>query len=63
MRGVEKYGKDWLKIAEGINVNLSSELGDRNCKQVRDRFINKLDPMLTDRAWTEAEDQQLLELY
>jgi hypothetical protein len=47
--------KDWAKLA-GL-------LPGRTGKQCRERFKNHLDPALRHRAWTTAEDDQLVELH
>lgn len=38
-------------------------LGSKNGKQIRERFINKLDPKIKKEEWTEEEDRKILELY
>lgn len=38
-------------------------LGTKNGKQIRERFINKLDPKIKKEEWTEEEDRKILELY
>ena len=38
-------------------------LGSKNGKQIRERFINKLDPSIKKEDWSEEEDQRILELY
>jgi len=52
---VNKYGKSWSKI--------SKLLGTRNGKQIRDRFINVLDPEIRKGKFTDEEDQRLVDLY
>lgn len=52
---VTKHGKAWSKI--------SKILGTRNGKQIRDRYINVLDPEIKKGKFTEEEDQILIELY
>jgi myb proto-oncogene protein len=52
---VNKYGKSWSKI--------SKILGTRNGKQIRDRFINVLDPEIRKGKFTEEEDRKLIALY
>jgi len=52
---VNKYGKSWSKI--------SKILGTRNGKQIRDRFINVLDPEIKKGKFTEEEDRKLIALY
>ena len=52
---VNKYGKSWSKI--------SKILGTRNGKQIRDRFINVLDPEIRKGRFSEEEDRKLISLY
>ena len=52
---VDKYGKSWSKI--------SKMLGTRNGKQIRDRFINVLDPEIKKGKFTDEEDKKLILLY
>jgi len=52
---VSKYGKSWSKI--------SKLLGTRNGKQIRDRFINVLDPEIRKGKFTEEEDRKLIALF
>lgn len=52
---VNLYGKSWSKI--------SKLLGTRNGKQIRDRYINVLDPNIHKGKFTEDEDKALIELY
>jgi len=52
---VSKYGKAWSKI--------SSILGTRNGKQIRDRFTNVLDPEIKKGKFTDEEDTQIFNLY
>lgn len=52
---VNKYGKAWSKI--------SKILGTRNGKQIRDRFINVLDPEIRKGKFTEEEDRKLVSLF
>jgi hypothetical protein len=35
-------------------------LGSKNGKQIRERFINKLDPRIKKEEWSEEEDQRIL---
>ncbi|KAM3140561.1 hypothetical protein pb186bvf_007373 [Paramecium bursaria] len=55
LKGYKEHGKQWHKI--------SLLIPGRSCKQVRDRFINKLDPSLNFSPWTEAEDKEIVYLY
>jgi hypothetical protein len=52
---VIKYGKSWSKI--------SKQLGTRNGKQIRDRFINVLDPEIRKGKFTDDEDRKLVLLF
>lgn len=52
---VMKHGKAWSKI--------SKILGTRNGKQIRDRFINVLDPEIRKGKFTEEEDRKLIFLF
>jgi len=52
---VNKYGKAWSKI--------SKILGTRNGKQIRDRFINVLDPEIKKGKFTDEEDRKLIALF
>jgi hypothetical protein len=52
---VNKYGKSWSKI--------SKILGTRNGKQIRDRFINVLDPEIRKGKFTDEEDKKLILLF
>ena len=38
-------------------------MGTKNGKQIRERFINKLDPKIKKEDWSEDEDRKILELY
>jgi len=52
---VEKYGKKWSKIA--------SIMKGRTGKQIRDRYLNNLNPEIVDKVWTSEEDNLILFLY
>jgi hypothetical protein len=52
---VQRYGKSWSKI--------SKQLGTRNGKQIRDRFINVLDPEIRKGKFTDDEDRKLVLLF
>ena len=52
---VNVYGKSWSKISRILNT--------RNGKQIRDRFINVLDPYIKKGKFTEEEDRHLIKLY
>ena len=49
MQAVMAFGKKWARVAEAVPT--------RNQVQVRERWVNKLDPQLrSGKAWTEEED-------
>lgn len=52
---VEEHGKSWSKIAKLFKT--------RNGKQIRDRYINVLDPNINKDKFTEEEDKLLTDLY
>ncbi len=52
---VLRHNKSWSKI--------SKILGTRNGKQIRDRYINVLDPEIRKGKFTEEEDRKLVQLY
>lgn len=52
---VRTFGKSWSKISKFLLT--------RNGKQIRDRYINVLDPEVKKGKFTEEEDRQLIELY
>ena len=52
---VKTFGKSWSKI--------SRILSTRNGKQIRDRYINVLDPRIKKGKFTEEEDNLLIKLY
>jgi myb proto-oncogene protein len=52
---IKQVGHNWRLIAE--------ELGTKSGKQIRERFINKLDPNIRREEWTEEEDMKIIELY
>ncbi len=55
MKLIKKYGKNWKLLSE--------MLGSKNGKQIRERFINKLDPQIKREDWSDDEDRKILELY
>jgi len=52
---VKNNGKSWSKIAKILST--------RNGKQIRDRFINVLDPEIKKGKFTKEEDEKLVSLY
>jgi len=52
---VDRYGRSWSKI--------SKIMGTRNGKQIRDRYLNVLDPSANKGKFSEEEDLRLVELF
>lgn len=52
---VTKFGKEWSKIARFVPT--------RNGKQIRDRYVNVLDPGVQKDKFTLDEDQKILHYY
>lgn len=52
---VKRHGQNWKVI--------SNSLKSKTGKQIRERYINKLDPRIKKEDWTEEEDVRLIELY
>ncbi|CAD8172726.1 unnamed protein product [Paramecium octaurelia] len=52
---IQKYQFEWKTI--------TSYMDGRSSKQVRERYINHLDPLINKKPWTQEEDQQLWALY
>lgn len=52
---MKKVGKNWKLLAE--------MLGTKTGKQIRERFINKLDPKIKKEDWTDEEDRKIIELF
>lgn len=52
---VSLYGKSWCQIAKQFKT--------RNGKQIRDRYLNVLDPSINKRKFTKEEDELLTKLY
>ena len=52
---VQKHGKAWSKI--------SREIKTRNGKQIRDRYLNVLDPNINKNKFTYTEDCRIINLY
>ena len=57
MELVSKYGQNWQLISN--NMKSSNRTG----KQVRERYLNKLDPKISREPFTEEEDRIILEEY
>lgn len=49
---IKRVGKNWKLISE----MLSTKTG----KQIRERYINKLDPSIKKQPWTKEEDMMLI---
>lgn len=52
---IKKVGKNWKLLSE--------ILGTKTGKQIRERFINKLDPKIKTEEWTDDEDKLILRYY
>ena len=52
---MKKVGKNWKLLSE--------ILGTKTGKQIRERFINKLDPKIKNEDWTNEEDMLILKYY
>jgi len=52
---VNIYGKNWGKIAKFIPT--------RNGKQIRDRYLNSLDPSINKTKFNDEEDKKLISCY
>lgn len=52
---IKKIGKNWKLLSEMI--------GTKTGKQIRERFINKLDPKIKREDWSDEEDRKIIELY
>lgn len=53
---VNELGYNWAEISRAMN-------GARSRRQIRRRYLNKLNPSLRNAEWTEVEDLLLLEMY
>mgnify|MGYP003877308037 CR=1 FL=1 len=53
---MKELGPAWAAISKRMG-------GTRSGKQVRDRYLNKLDPKIKNSEWTEEEDDLLVSLY
>lgn len=52
---IQKFGKNWSLI--------SKYMPSRSGKQIRDRFLNTLDPTLNREKFSEEEDQKIIDLF
>lgn len=53
---VSQHGFSWTVISSKMKTG-------RTGKQIRDRYLNILDPRIKNNPWTVVEDQQLVQLY
>lgn len=56
MRLVNKLGFNWAAISKSFGGMISG-------KQIRDRYLNKLDPNIRNHQWSTEEDEQLIALF
>lgn len=52
---VEQFGKNWGKISQYIK--------NRNCKQIRDRYLNCLDKNIVKEKFSHEDDMRIMEYY
>ncbi|CAK74871.1 unnamed protein product (macronuclear) [Paramecium tetraurelia] len=52
---VKQYDKNWAEIAK--------HLPGKSGKQIRERYLNKLDPSINTASWTKEEDDIILKVY
>ncbi|CAD8136051.1 unnamed protein product [Paramecium octaurelia] len=52
---IKKFGKNWKAIERNMD--------GRSGKQIRERFINKLDQTINHNAFTQEEDDKIVKLY
>ncbi|CAD8047391.1 unnamed protein product [Paramecium sonneborni] len=55
LRLIQKFGKNWKRI--------ENEMNGRTGKQIRERFINKLDKTINHDPFDEKEDEEIYQLY
>ncbi|CAD8047196.1 unnamed protein product [Paramecium primaurelia] len=55
LRLIQKFGKNWKRI--------ENEMNGRTGKQIRERFINKLDKAINHDPYDEKEDEDIYQLY
>ncbi|CAD8098561.1 unnamed protein product [Paramecium sonneborni] len=62
---VQQHGKNWKLISLRKNQFNYSALDFPGIlsKQIRERYINKIDPEINTGPWTEAEDATIIKLY
>eukprot|EP00331_Platyophrya_macrostoma_P018052 CAMPEP_0176463384 /NCGR_PEP_ID=MMETSP0127-20121128/35849_1 /TAXON_ID=938130 /ORGANISM="Platyophrya macrostoma, Strain WH" /LENGTH=600 /DNA_ID=CAMNT_0017855519 /DNA_START=38 /DNA_END=1840 /DNA_ORIENTATION=+ len=53
---IKQYGKRWSVISRLMG-------GTRTGKQIRDRYLNKLDPTIHEKEWTTYEDEMLIKYW
>lgn len=56
MELIQEHGKNWTLISKLAG-------GTRTGKQIRDRYLNKLNPSIAKTEWTKEEDEQLLKFF
>jgi len=49
---MKKFGKNWKLLSEMLTTKTG--------KQIRERFINKLDPKIKKEDWSDAEDRKII---
>ena len=52
---IDKYGDDWNQIQKLMK--------ERSSKQIRERYMNHLNPSIIKEPWTSDEDIELIKLY
>jgi Myb-like DNA-binding domain len=52
---VDQFGLDWAAV--------SSKMPGRSGKQVRERYLNTLDPNINRKKWTKQEDEIILQMF
>lgn len=53
---VQIHGQNWGLISQNLG-------GSRSGKQIRDRYLNKLHPSISNSKWSDDEDEKLLTLF
>ena len=56
MELIQEHGKNWTLISKLAGGTLTG-------KQIRDRYLNKLNPSIAKTEWTNEEDEQLLKFF
>lgn len=55
VEGVGSMGRNWLALAR--------MLGTKTGKQIRERYLNKLDPQIREDPWTQDEDELIVAMF